>query len=70
MGMDIGSNDIDAEGRNSDAEKACKSGVWESGGGGARVPTDTVAKACDGWLMYWAFQPQSPWQQYPAIIVR
>jgi hypothetical protein len=43
-------NDTDAEGRNSDAKKVCKSGVQELGGG-AWVPTDAVAKACDGWLM-------------------
>ena len=44
---DIGGNATDAEGGNSDAEKACESGVQESGGG-ARVPTDAVAEACDG----------------------
>ena len=43
-------NDTDAEGRNSDAKKVCESGVQELGGG-ARVPTDAVAEACDGWLM-------------------
>ena len=30
---DIGGNATDAEGGNSDAEKACESGVRESGGG-------------------------------------
>ena len=46
-GVDIGGNDTDAEGGNSDAEKGRESGVRESGGG-ARVPTDAVAEACDG----------------------